>query len=54
MIAIKAVVIAACAVQAVYALPTNDTLPVVDLDYALHRATINVCNLKSITFWSAC
>ncbi|ATZ47555.1 hypothetical protein BCIN_02g08230 [Botrytis cinerea B05.10] len=41
MIAIKAVVIAACAVQAVYALPTNDTLPVVDLDYALHRATIN-------------
>ncbi|KAF5876692.1 putative carboxylesterase family protein [Botrytis fragariae] len=41
MIAIKAVVIAACAVQTAYALPTNASLPVVDLDYALHRATIN-------------
>ncbi|ESZ96818.1 hypothetical protein SBOR_2819 [Sclerotinia borealis F-4128] len=42
MYAIKVVAIAACAVQLVVcALPTNASLPVVDIGYALHQATIN-------------
>ncbi|KAF7876425.1 hypothetical protein EAF04_001517 [Stromatinia cepivora] len=41
MIAIKAIAIAAYATRVAYALPTNASLPVVDLEYALHQATIN-------------
>ncbi|KAA8566567.1 hypothetical protein EYC84_009115 [Monilinia fructicola] len=41
MIAIKAVAFVASAARVVYALPTNASLPVVDLEYTLHQATIN-------------
>lgn len=50
MIAIKAIAFAALAARFTYALPTNASLPVVDLEYTLHRATINVCKPSFVRF----
>lgn len=54
MIAIKAVAFVASAARVVYALPTNASLPVVDLEYTLHQATINVCITQFFKLWSRC